>query len=210
MAPLKLLLLAALTVGAAALPDYRGATGQYNVVITREPNKLQQQRIPSKPQASSDSYQCFQSDLSQAVSPRPWLAFEPLWHINEQIILSKNGGNTYIEHYIKDAILQVSEESNIDARLLLAIMMQESNGKAGMQCKSHSTGENRCGLMQIPDGRTFDETDAKASILEMMRESINGDHLDRALDSDYRYISDVTNRLLGWNGRGEGYRACEL
>lgn len=125
MAPFELFLLAVLNVAAAALPDYRGATGPYDVLIAREPNKLQQHRIPSKSQKSSGSYQCFQAGLSQDGSPRPWLAFERLWQVNEPTILSKNGGNTYIEHYIKDAILQVSEESHVDARLLLAIMMQE-------------------------------------------------------------------------------------
>lgn len=62
--------------------------------------------------------------------------------------------------------------------------------------------------MRASNGSAFDGARPQASILQMIRDGVEGDDLDRALDGDERYLSDVANRLLGWCGRGEGFGVC--
>lgn len=68
---------------------------------------------------------CHQDRIPQYPSEDCWLPFPRLWSINSDIILSSNGGDTYIQHYVHEAILQVAAESDVDARLILALVMQE-------------------------------------------------------------------------------------
>lgn len=63
--------------------------------------------------------------------------------------------------------------------------------------------------MQAAGGSSFDSRNAQASILQMIREGVKDDGLDQALDGDARYRSDVSNRMLGWNGAGDGYLSCQ-
>ncbi|KAK4547014.1 hypothetical protein LTR36_001234 [Oleoguttula mirabilis] len=214
MAPFELLLLSALVATSAGLPTnspmpmYRGIrTGFTNNKPTEVTDQPQRANLDGLQNIHS-KYQCFNGDSTVSVSASSWLCFNDLWRINEATILSKNGGDTYIKHYIKEAILHVASESALDSRLILAFMMQESSGRASIPCKSQSRGGSKCGLMQAMDGSTFDATNPAASILQMLRDGMDGDGLDQALDGDERYLSDVANRLLGWDGRGAGFVTC--
>lgn len=129
MAPFELLLLSALVATSAALPtatpmlSYRGLTTGFKTKPSQS-NKQGQHALATNLQDSSSSYQCFDGTDTD-LSPNTWLPFDDLWRINEPTVLSKNGGDTYIRHYIKEALHQVSSESDVDARLLLTLMMQE-------------------------------------------------------------------------------------
>ncbi|KAK5123302.1 hypothetical protein LTR85_002732 [Meristemomyces frigidus] len=214
MPPFEVLLLSALVATSAALPTispmpmYRGLSTGFTSNKPTEATSQHQRTIFEGPEDLHSSYQCFGSDSTESLSASSWLCFNDLWRINEAAILSKNGGDTYIKHYIKEALLHVAGESAIDSRLILALMMQESSGRASISCRSQSNGRSKCGLMQATDGSSFDSARQAASILQMVREGIEGDDLDHALDGDERYLSDVANRLLGWDGRGKGFATC--
>lgn len=74
---------------------------------------------------SGDGYQCFHGDISKYPTKDEWLSFDALWDMNKDTILSSNNGNVDIQHYIRDATLQVAEESNVNPRLILSVIMQE-------------------------------------------------------------------------------------
>lgn len=82
-------------------------------------------RFEDHQQSMHSSYQCFGGDSTISVSASNWLCFDDLWRINEATILSVNGGDTYIKHYVKEAIQLVADDSTVDSRLILALMMQE-------------------------------------------------------------------------------------
>ena len=113
MAPFELLLLSTLVASSIALP-------------TTPSRRQDQHALTHTSRPVTSDYQCFDGTAStNSISASNWLSFDQLWHINEPTILSNNGGDTYIEHYIREAILQVSREDDIDARLIVAVMMQE-------------------------------------------------------------------------------------
>ncbi|KAK4955904.1 hypothetical protein LTR10_006843 [Elasticomyces elasticus] len=76
------------------------------------------------PVSATREYMCFDGTDATADATQ-WLPFNQLWSLNEPTILSKNGGDTYITHYIREAIEQVSCDGEVDASLVLAIVMQE-------------------------------------------------------------------------------------
>jgi len=62
--------------------------------------------------------------------------------------------------------------------------------------------------MQTTGGSSFDPEHPHASVIRMIREGVEGDGLEQALDGDGKYLNDVANRLLGWDGRGSGHQLC--
>ncbi|KAF7194508.1 hypothetical protein HII31_04177 [Pseudocercospora fuligena] len=118
------------------------------------------------------TYRCFDGTIADYPSPTHWLPFSELWNINREQILSSNGGNTYLQHYVHQAILNVSRESNIDARLILALVMGESRGKASSPC----VGGNvlRCGILHASKGSLLAESESSESVVRMVREGIIG------------------------------------
>lgn len=175
---------------------------------------------------SHGGYHCY---LGKYPNPVEWLSWKDLWNTNREQVLSSNGGDTYIQHYVEEAILQTAAESDVDPRLVLVGVMQETKGKAGGKCQQRA----RCGI--IRGGQGFDAKRPEESILEMLREGVGGVSHRAGLaqrlkseDSPYsamwrfhqdhdpaeglvgekRYMSEIANRLLGWDGRGRGFKDC--
>ncbi|KAK3113430.1 hypothetical protein LTR53_009269 [Teratosphaeriaceae sp. CCFEE 6253] len=210
MAPFELLLLSMLVAGSASLPttgpppSHRGNAARWDVHTTSDARSAQYWT------KQGVEYQCFDGDRPSSSDVTRWLNFDRLWRLNEPAILSSNRGDTYITHYIREAILQVAYDDGIDASLISAVMMQESSGRAAIPCRVQSNNKlPKCGLLQTTGGSSFDEDHAQASISRMIRGGVAGDGLKQALDGNARYMSDIANRLLGWDGGGEGYALCE-
>ncbi|KAK5700869.1 hypothetical protein LTR97_005386 [Elasticomyces elasticus] len=192
MAPVLALLLSTLVAGSAALPT------------TRESPSGQRYG----PVSATRDYLCFDGTDATADAAQ-WLPFNQLWSLNEPTILSKNGGDTYITHYIREAIEQVSCDREVDASLVLAIVMQESSGRASMPCKPQASGgKSRCGIMQSVGGSSFDAERPRASISRMIREGVEGDGFHQTREGDARYLTDLANRLLGWTGTSRADASC--
>ena len=72
-----------------------------------------------------DSYQCFGGEVEAYPSPTQWMTFDALYAMNEPTLKLSNSDD--LNKHIHDAIIQVSEESEVDARLIFALIMQEVN-----------------------------------------------------------------------------------
>jgi hypothetical protein len=181
---------------------------------------------------SHPSYICFKSFPPS----NSWPTWEHLWEIHREQILSSNGGDTYIQHYIQEAILDASQLHNIDPRILLSIAMENSNGKASAPCTASQQGfMSVCGIMQVQDAASFDASRPKQSIeenvarlaeilslhVQVQRDLLLGD-LPEGLRAHGilngkseagkrgmgRWDRDVANWLMGWDGRGKGFEEC--
>ncbi|KAH9826875.1 putative exo-beta- - protein [Teratosphaeria destructans] len=202
MAPFTSVLSSALTlaiVNCAALPYIHGGPSD-KVEGLQHSNGLYANDVP----LAASTYQCFDEDSQQSLDPSEWLSFDDLWRVNERTILSSNSGNMYMKHYVHEGILKVAKETGVDKRLILVIMMQKSSGNVNALCASNLRGETRCGLMQVTDGSGFDESNISSSVTNMIREGVLSSDSRPIHDKDWKYLSDVANRLLGWNGRGAG------
>jgi hypothetical protein len=219
--PSEILLLSALAISSTAssspVPAPQGPVQYSNFLDWPQSPFSSYRELP----VSHNGYQCY---INNHPDSHEWLSWNHLWDINREQVLSSNGGDTYIQHYVKESILEVAEESNVDARLILAVVMQESKGKA--KCK----GKARCGMTRSE--QRFDERRPRESVLRMLRNGVEGQSglaetlkrsglvyaamwryheqagFDESMQNEARYMSDVANRLLGWNGRGKGFKEC--
>ncbi|KAF2440413.1 hypothetical protein P171DRAFT_100427 [Karstenula rhodostoma CBS 690.94] len=98
-----------------------------------------------------------------------WLTLDQLWAINEPVIETVNGGSTYNDD-LQIAIKEVASDSKVDARLILAIIMQESSGNISIHC----TETTACGLMQHRGSAPFSAYNPKISIKNMIEDGIYG------------------------------------
>lgn len=126
----QLFLLSTLLASTLALPTVfrRSVYLGYNAagsVTSPQGQKSYEGNLAAGPSVPASSYQCYDGDVANYPSVQSWLSFDALWDVNRDNILSANGGNTYLQHYIHDAILQVAGETNVNARLILALVMQE-------------------------------------------------------------------------------------
>lgn len=71
----------------------------------------------------SSSYQCFEGDIHKYPGMSKWISFDEMFEINRPTMDQANGED--ITEAIRDAIVDVSEESKVDARVILAVVMQE-------------------------------------------------------------------------------------
>lgn len=72
---------------------------------------------------SFDSYECYGGNVDAYPTTEQWMTFDALYALNEPTLKLSNSDD--LNKHIYDAIVQVSEESEVDARLILALVMQE-------------------------------------------------------------------------------------
>lgn len=91
-------------------------------------NQSEVTTLPAKkvqvPSDSTGVYSCVGPKAEDFPGKDEWLTFDQLWEINEPVIETANGGNSYNDD-LQAAIKDVAADSKVDARLILAIIMQE-------------------------------------------------------------------------------------
>ena len=127
---------------------------------------------------------------------------------------------------IGSSITTVAQESGIDARVILCVIMQESGGN--VRVGNTNNGVNNTGIMQANNGVSFNPSDPAGSILQMVRDgtegtasgpglkqafmqygnyyvalrvynsgSVNLSQLNDPLGATANYVEDMANRLMG-------------
>lgn len=78
-----------------------------------------------------------------------------------------------------------------------------------MPCERDENGVKRCGLLQTPNGSTFDASDVASSIYRMLREGDIPQPFARSQTDNDVFAQNLANRLIGWNGWGSRLRQCQ-
>lgn len=86
----------------------------------------------SSPGDESSSYQCFHGDVDKYPSMNKWMSFNDMYHLNKPAMMQSQSED--IVNHIHDAIVDVSKSSKLDARIILAIIMQEVRFKPPPFC----------------------------------------------------------------------------
>ncbi|MCJ1249408.1 hypothetical protein MMC30_006632 [Trapelia coarctata] len=196
-----------------------------------------------------NTYQCFSgpaATFNSKVPLRHWMSFESMFALNKQYSLLPIGDTPAEAIAIYNAIVSVSKVAKVDARVILAVVIQESTGNVRVPC-THNSVQN-CGLMQSynPADTAYDPNNMQASITQMIVDGtqgtlagpglvqlfngqgvatkgnlwnvlraynsgcVNFNNLSDGTSATASYVSDVANRLLGWNGYGNGGSGCGL
>lgn len=86
-------------------------------------SEVDQRILKNKSSSAGTTYKCIYKTATDNLPSK--LSFDKLWVINQPRVLSNNGGNTYLEHYIHEGLLQVADETGMDGSVLLAVMMEQ-------------------------------------------------------------------------------------
>ena len=118
--------------------------------------------------ASHNMYTCYAGTWKNFPPPAQWISFSSLWQFQVNNALKPIGDNSSEIQAIYDGIVQVSQVSKIDARVILAVIIQESTGNVHVGCTNN--GVENCGLMQShdPPVKAYDPNNYQASITQMV------------------------------------------
>jgi len=122
----------------------------------------------------SSSYTCFSGYLQDYPPHSQWMNFYTMFNLNQQHAMAWTGsppdtGEQQGEIY--NAIVSVSQAAKVDARLILAVIIQESGGWVNVQC----TAGYNCGLMQANHGSvSYNPSNSQASINQMVTDGVEG------------------------------------
>ncbi|KIY03049.1 uncharacterized protein Z520_01515 [Fonsecaea multimorphosa CBS 102226] len=102
-----------------------------------------------------------------------WASYSALWNSNSRL-MKFNDSDAEIAD-IKTAIETVARESQVDVRVILCTIMQESGGNVRVHTTVSPDGTVRNpGIMQSHNGSEFDPQRAGQSILQMVRDGVEG------------------------------------
>ncbi|KAK4946130.1 hypothetical protein LTR66_014324, partial [Elasticomyces elasticus] len=103
---------------------------------------------------ASTSYKCYHGGINSYPPMSSWMNFYDMFNHNKPTMLARNNNNDQWVGWMWDAITQTAAASNVDARLILAIVMQESTGQIDVGCTGSMPN---CGLMQASyNSHSFD------------------------------------------------------
>ncbi|MCJ1387944.1 hypothetical protein MMC18_000787 [Xylographa bjoerkii] len=194
--------------------------------------------------STPNTYNCYSGPAANFPPMSTWMNFNAMFNRNQQYSLVVVGDTGPEQGAIYNAIVSVSQQAKVDARVILAVIIQESTGNVRVGCTNN--GVENCGLMQSfnPPDPTYNPNNMQASITQMVVDgtqgtpagsglvqlfnnaglqtggnlwdvlrgynsgSIDFSNLSDPKGATASYVSDVANRLLGWNGYGNGGTVC--
>jgi len=185
--------------------------------------------------ATNTPYTYYSGPASNFPDPSEWVSFDAMFEANRPIMSQSCGWNNWgpdnsnhLNNYIKTYIQDVARDSLVDHRIILAIIMQESNGC--LRVPTTNNGVRNPGLMQSHNGMEFNPAAPCTTIHQMIIDgtqgTVDGDGLVQLVNTygDYYsaaraynsgsiassgnlsdgngatscYVSDIANRLTGW------------
>jgi LysM repeat protein len=126
-----------------------------------------------------------------------WMKFSLMWQQN--IPTMKVSDTDSKIQFIHDSILSVATESGIDKRVILAVIMQESQGNVHVATTTSPGGIRNPGLMQSHNGVEFSESDPQGSILQMIKDGTEGTSFGDGLVQLVKQYGDVYSACRAYN-----------
>lgn len=149
-------------------------------------------------------YKCYSGGPSGYPSSDKWGSFDALWKINQKLLseactnLGDGADDTQQQiGYIHDGILEVAKDSFVDPRFILAVIMQESHGCVNVGTTSN--GVSNPGIMQSHNGVSFNPSQPQQSIVQMIRDGVQGTSSGDGLVQLINKYGDVFSASRGYN-----------
>ena len=118
-------------------------------------------------------YVQYQGPASAFPDPgQTWASYSFLWSFNSDLMRRAGHDNGDQIAQIQSAVEQVARESGIDVRVILCLVMQESGGN--VYIPTTNNGVRNPGLLQSHNGVEYDQSNSAASILQMVRDGVEG------------------------------------
>ncbi|KAF4553567.1 LysM domain-containing protein 2 [Elsinoe fawcettii] len=169
-------------------------------------------------------YTWYGGPASNFPDPKFWANYTTLVADNSRLMRYSQSNDTV--ELIIEGVNKVSDESQVDPRIILCVIMQESGGNP--KVVTTNNGVRNPGLMQSHNGTEFNPADPSGSITQMIRDgttgtpygdglkqlnetygnwyeafrgynsgSVDKSDLNHAFTATEHYVRNVANRLMG-------------
>jgi LysM repeat protein len=140
------------------------------------PNDLQVGQVINVPGGGQHSaeggYTPFSGPASNFPNKGSWASYDNLIEFNSKLMLN-NDTSSEVASIVK-WIPIIAQESGIDPRVILCIIMQESGGNVNVATTVSPGGVRNPGIMQSHNGVAFDPNNPDARIAQMIRDGTEG------------------------------------
>lgn len=154
----------------AANPGVNPTTLQIGQIINLPPGTTGSPSTTVGGSTNTGAFIDYSGPASAFPDPSQWASYSSLWQQNSSL-MSYNDSPSEIA-LIGSSITTVAQESGIDARVILCLIMQESGGN--VRVGNTFNGVNNTGIMQSFNGVSFDPGNPAGSILQMVRDGTEG------------------------------------
>jgi LysM repeat protein len=154
----------------AVNPGVNPGSLQVGEVINLPAGAVANPGTATNPGTGSGGFVAYSGPASNFPDPSLWATYTALWAQNSAL-MSYNDSPSEIA-LIGQSIPIVAQESGIDPRVILCIIMQESGGN--VRVGNTFNGVNNTGIMQAFNGVSFDPNNPSGSILQMIRDGTEG------------------------------------
>jgi hypothetical protein len=140
----------------------------------------------------------YSGPASSFPNPEHWQKFSLMW-ARDAKVMAINNSAAQIED-IREAIQTVAAQSGIDRRVILSTIMQESQGNVHVRTTVSPDGRVRNpGIMQTHNGVEFNPHNEKGSILQMVRDGVQGTKFGDGLEQLVKRYGNIYSALRGYN-----------
>lgn len=141
-----------------------------------------------------NSYTCYAGPASQFPPMSAWVNFNTMWRNAVTYAMNASSINDTKQEIadIRTAILAVSQQAKVDARVILATVLLESTGNVRVPCTVSYGGVYNCGLMQSYDAKkqVYNASAPQQSITLMIRNGVQG---TAAGPGQVQYFNDASD-----------------
>jgi LysM repeat protein len=139
----------------------------------------------------------YSGPASNFPNPANWQRWSLMWARNSTIMRINDSPQEVA--WMEQAINQVGGDTRIDRRVILAMIMQESQGNVRVNTTYSADGVRNAGILQSHNGVSFDPNNPKGSILQMVRDGIQGTPFGDGLVQLLARYGNVYAAFRGYN-----------
>lgn len=156
--------------------------------------------------AGTDAYTYYQGNASNFPSTDRWISFNDMWKKNYDTFKYSCGwlkrGDDNTPEMIQDIYNAIQDRANaslVDHRIILATIIQETNGCPLSPPTTSSGGTRNPGLMQSHNGHAYDPKHSRLSILLMVQDGTQGTEHGWGLVDNLNTYGNPYKAMRGYN-----------
>jgi hypothetical protein len=156
--------------------------------------------------AGTDTYTYYQGNASNFPPKERWVSFHDMWDANLDTFkhscgwLDRGDDNSpEVIQEIYNAIQDRANASLVDHRIILATIIQETNGCPLVSHTTSSGGTRNPGLMQSHNGHEYDPKHSRLSIMLMVQDGTQGTAAGWGLVDNLNLYRNPYKAMRGYN-----------
>jgi len=156
--------------------------------------------------AGTDAYTYYQGNASNFPSKDRWVSFKDMWDANLDTFKNSCGwldrGENNSPEIIQDIYNAIQDRANaslVDHRVILATIIQETNGCPLVSHTTSSGGTRNPGLMQSHNGHEYNPKHSRLSIMLMVQDGTQGTDAGWGLVDNLNLYGNPYKAMRGYN-----------